>query len=212
MSMVILGRSHDEERRGATTPDGLSEWIISDDVNKAVVDELRDRSVSNPLVLRFGRRLVDRVATLKHLGKVSSYDCAIECHCNRILTGLPLLPDSKFHGYSVLAWYRSDTSIHLADCILDEIARVRPDAKNLGINRVASSTRWVDNRREYEGAPRLAWLEDTPGPAVIVEACYLSNPEEAAWIAKLENRKSIGWAIARGVDRWLTETKRESYS
>lgn len=77
----------------------------------------------------------------------------------------------------------------------------------MGINKASSTSRWIGTGQEYTDAPGLALLEDTSYPAVVVEACYLTNPDEAAWISEAENRKSIGWAIARGLGRWLTERK-----
>ena len=206
--MIILGQSHNQKSQGARTPDGLSEWMIAGDVNEAIQDELRDRCNNGRSVMRLGGYLHERISILRDIGKTSHYDCAVECHCNTF-------PKSLQHGFSVLAWHTSKTAIHLADCILDEIAKIRPGARNRGVCKVAAdpstperdTTRWIGDRKEHGKSSWLGLLANTPGPAVIVEACYLTNPKEAAWISNLPNRKTLGWSIGRGIDNWLKESK-----
>jgi N-acetylmuramoyl-L-alanine amidase len=210
--MIILGQSHDRISQGAQTPDGLTEWIIAGEVNEAIRNEIRRRK-NKESTMRLGGSLYDRIKTIKHISK-SKFNCVVECHCNTF-------PHAYQHGFSVLAWHRSKKSLHLADCILDEIEKARPSARNRGVCKVAAdlttperdTVRWVgDDEKEHGKSSWLGLLTDTPCPAVIVEACYLTNPEEVAWISDETNRQSLGCAIGRGVDNWLKELKKESES
>lgn len=198
--MIILGKSHSEENQGAKTPTGLSEWVVSGDVNQAIKDELCTRLRINKYVLRLGGTLKERIDTLNSLAKTSHYDCAIEVHCNA-------LPQKDASGFSVIAWHKSEASILLAKFILDHIHQVRLFANKRGINKVSTNKRWIGSHKEYGDAPKLAFLEDTPNPAVIIEACYLTNPSEAEWISSSRNRAYLGWAIGRGIEQWLNERK-----
>jgi N-acetylmuramoyl-L-alanine amidase len=49
----------------------------------------------------------------------------------------------------------------------------------------------------------FAVIRQTRRPAVLVEAAYLSNPQEAALLAKEESREKIAEEIARGIQNFL---------
>lgn len=47
------------------------------------------------------------------------------------------------------------------------------------------------------------FLEKTTVPALIVEGLFISNPEQAAWLASDGGAEAYGYLVAEGVRRWL---------
>jgi N-acetylmuramoyl-L-alanine amidase len=58
--------------------------------------------------------------------------------------------------------------------------------------------------RGYKRA-RFAVLRFVDAPAVLVEAAYLSNDEEAARVARPEYRQRIAESLARGIDAYARQ-------
>lgn len=55
---------------------------------------------------------------------------------------------------------------------------------------------------------RFTVLVDSPAPAALVEAGFLSNPAEAARLADPAHRELLARAIAHGIDNYLREVRR----
>jgi N-acetylmuramoyl-L-alanine amidase len=202
--VIIIGRAHNSKKQGAKTADGLTEWKIAKDINEAILQELM---YCNP-VEQFEGTLTQRIEALNKLWLVAKYQGVIECHCNAS-------DNPKASGFCTIAWHVSNKSIHLAECVLEHLAKLRPYARNEGLCKVApdistgerDTVRFIGTNKEYRKASWLGLLADTPGPAVIVEACYLTNPEEAKWISKPESRIAVGKAISQGIYKWLSESE-----
>ena len=195
---IMIHRCHDENNRGAETIWGLSEWQIAEDINRAMKDYLVERG---KLCLRLEGRLGERIEATNYAHRTEGVSCSVEVHENS-------LPDEDQSGFSVLAWHSSRLACLLGTCILDELTVMGMPGSCRGLNRCSSTKRWIGTRdREYTipEKKRLAMLQDTRMPAVIVEACYLTNPREAQWIAKSENRVAVGEAVARGIITYLKE-------
>ena len=197
--MIILCRAHDEKNQGAKTPEGLSEWEIARDINRNIHRTFQAR-YKHDQINHFEGTLYQRIQTLKNLERVCPgfYEAAIECHCNSSA-------NPRQTGFSVLTWHKSKESIHLANVILDKIKKAFPHMKILGLNKVSTNRRWIGTRKSYGNAPKIAFLEDTPQPAVLIEMCYLSNKENAKWISNQSNRHTIGYVVGQSIDVWINE-------
>jgi N-acetylmuramoyl-L-alanine amidase len=143
-----------------------------------------------------GATLTLRVACLRDYCRKNRYPVAVEIHCNA-MEDRPLQ-----RGFFCMAWYNSKEALKISRSIVNELRQLRPDAKCRGINKVSHSHRWVGTGMEYEDEP-LAFLESTPCPTVIVEAGYLSNPIDAAWLRNRENRHDFGESVGRGILNYL---------
>jgi hypothetical protein len=207
--VIILGRCHDAKKQGARIKGGLSEWQIAGDVNMVMEHDIKyqDPCVTQKNTLVLEGTLGDRIITTNMLHKTATDkpDCIVECHCNST-------DDPKAKGFFTMAWGGSDQSLGLAGAIGTsmrlsgvniEYKGICVTEKDTDIPKLKRTRRWAGLTREYGGAPWLGLLTDTKCPAVIVEMCYLSNPKDAKWISKQENRYEMGRAIANGVIRWI---------
>jgi N-acetylmuramoyl-L-alanine amidase len=149
-----------------------------------------------------GATLGIRIACLKDYCRKNRYPVAVEIHCNK----MPNKPLQR--GFFCMAWYQSKEALEMSRYIIRELRLLRPDAKCRGINRVSHSQRWVGTGMEYETKPKpkpVGFLENTPCPAVIVEAGYLSNPIDASWLRDRENRFAFGESVGRGILNYLED-------
>ena len=195
---VVIHRCHNSIDQGHATPAGLTEYQIAPDVNNEMVLYLEERGKACRML---EGNLAQRIRETNHIHATQGVPCCVEVHCN----GMPGPHGHKAEGFFAMCWFESRLASMLAECIVREIALARPDAPNLKTNFVSSHRRWMYTPRMYPGAPRLAMLQDTHMPAVIIEACYLSNPDEAKWIAEQKNRQALGRAVARGIIKYLKE-------
>lgn len=51
----------------------------------------------------------------------------------------------------------------------------------------------------------LAVVRETKMPAILVEAGFLSNPQEREKVKDPQNQRALAWAIAKGIDHYLAE-------
>lgn len=189
---VYLSHCHDEQNPGKTTADGWSERRLAKVVNESIEIALRERPQITCWPVYRGT-LADRIKTFQSLPPAP----LVEVHFD----WLPRRP--QLSGYFALANERSQVSQELGESILDAIAGAFPERRSLGLCLVNDGRRWIGTHREYDGI-RLALLEELPAyPVVILEACYLSNPGDAAWIKRLETRLALGAAIGQGIRAYL---------
>jgi len=200
MASVFVCRSHDVADQGAQTAAGLTEWMISADVNQAIKDILWPDFPA----YRLQRTLEERIDVINKMcasrsrvarHAISKPAHAIEVHCNSV-------DDPSRAGFHVMAHVRSHRGQKIARYILREISALRPGVRNWGVNLVDRRRQWIGTVREYE-ASRQGFICGTVCPAVLVESCFLSNIEESAWISEKDNRYRLGRAIGRGLHRYL---------
>lgn len=194
MTLIVLGLCHETVNEGSQTKQGYTERNLAYVVNKACCAKLLDEGY---LTLHQHRgKLHDRVDAVNALVRTMTVNLAIEVHMNS---------RPKTEGFFCMAWHSSGTGKRIARKIAGELRLLK--RTDLGLNLVDHSRRWIDDDREYAGAPSLTWLEDVRCPSLIVELCHLSNEAEAHWIERLDNRVLAGEALARGIIDYYLEEK-----
>jgi len=191
---VYICHCHDDRSPGKTIgegPDAWSERSLARAVNEAVTMYLREEGLGAYPV--FAGTLASRIGILQGLppGPV------VEVHFDS-------LPQrTEVAGYFAIVASDNYAAQDLGGSILDAMAGAFPERRSLGLCRADEQHRWVGTPREHDGQ-RLGLLAGLPGrPVAIVEACFLTNPSEAKWIRRLENRLLLGIAIGRGVSAHL---------
>jgi hypothetical protein len=101
-------------------------------------------------------------------------------------------------------WHQVDdpTSRRLAGLVQEEVAAAF--AAYEGVAWQADRDAGAKARRRARGDDYYGVLRDAGVPAVISEALYLSNPAEAALLARPEVQQAEADALARAVARFLT--------
>jgi len=195
---IVIHRCHNSVDQGNATPAGLTEHAIAAAVNVEMLMYLEERGHACRML---EGDLTWRIDEANALHQREGVPCTVEVHCN----AMPGEDGHQAEGFFAMCWHGSRLAAMLGECIVREVALIRPGAPNRYLNFVSSHRRWMYTPRMYANAPRLAMLQDTYMPAVIVEACYLSNPGEAKWIADQENRQALGRAVAKGIVNYLQE-------
>ncbi len=131
--------------------------------------------------------------------KVNAVNCckpalAIEIHCNGG-------PPARNYG-EVIYHRKSASGMNAAHAI----SKVLADGFANGHHK-AWPSRGARQNTVAEDKHLMFFLELTHVPAVIVEGVFLSNPEQAAWLAGDGGCEAYGLLVAAGVRAWLkTET------
>ena len=196
MASVFICRCHDKDRQGVSVPNGLSEWQLAPAIDSAIRDAVWLEN-HHPYMLGSGT-LKSRVKAVNAMceDKLSKPPhCTIEVHCN-------WSSDSRRQGFFVMAHKQSSERTYLAHRIVDEMAHVLGNYKNLGVNKVDSDEQWIGTKYQYK-TERQYFVCKTMCPAVLVECCFLSNHDEAEWIAQSENRSRLGKSIGIGINEYL---------
>lgn len=185
---------HSPDIQGARTgPEGFTERQLAEDVNFFIAERLLNQKIACWLVQK--PTLIQRIAYLKKMAKLSPHQVALEVHFNGS-------PDPKARGFMTLAHADSIHGMRLAKCIHEQIRELRPDAPDLGVCLCRGELRFVGTDHQFP-LQRLALLEGTKQWACIPEACFLTNKEDQKWIMKFDNRKALGYHIAQGIKDFL---------
>ena len=203
MPSVFVCRCHDPLEQGARTPSGVSEWQLAEVINREIRNELWSNDCR---ALYFHKTLSDRVQKInvlsakdkRHLFVVPP-TLAIEVHCN-------WTQDTSRHGFFVMAHRCSARGRRAAGLVLGKIAKLRPKAKNMGVNLVDRNRQWIGTEHEYP-TNRQYFICETNCPAILVEAGFLSNPPEAEWLLDRDNRERLGKAIGQGLAEYMKEER-----
>jgi len=185
---IYLCHCHDEKAPGKTVG-GWSERRLATVVNEALCLTLRDGGPGESIWPILRGTLASRISTLRELPVAP----VVEVHFDSL--------DSRpaVDGYFTIVSETNREAHLLGEAILSGIGRAFPSRRNMGLCKANEAHRWVGTNRQYDGQ-RLALLCDLPHHAsVIVEACFLTNPEAFEWIQKIESRLLLGAAIGRGI-------------
>ena len=200
-SRVYVSHCHDDAHPGKTIGEGHEAWSersLARAVNEALAMQLREHGLTPYPV--YAGTLADRIRILQGL----PYAPVVEVHFDS-------LPQrTEVAGYFAICDSENRPAQELGESILDAMAGAFPERRSMGLCRAEEHHRWVGTPREYDGQ-RLGLLEGLrKQPVAIVEACYLTNPTEAKWIRRLENRLLLGVAIGRGVSAYLARSRPEN--
>jgi len=197
---VFVCRCHSEENQGASIPPGgvLTEWNLALQLDLAINACMWTHHDTEAQLLE--DTLPERINQINEYTRKPKL--AIEVHFNAGYS-----PAQS--GFHVEAYQGSRDSLALAGYVLAEMARAYRGTgiPNNGVNRVNRDYRWIGTEKSYR-ANRQGFVMGTSCPAILVEAGFLTNPRDAAYLEDRSHRSDIGWQIGNGIIRYLREFKK----
>jgi N-acetylmuramoyl-L-alanine amidase len=193
---VVLDPGHGGWDPGAVGFNGLTEAELNLAVSKEAQAALERAGVSAALTHadNHGMNLPNRAKVAQGLGA----KVFVSVHHNAAAWARSPIP-----GSDVYYQERSDDSKRLGGILYEEIvAALTPYA----VPWVSIDTPGVTFRtRARDGDDWYAMVRlPKPIPAALAELAYLSNPPEAALLARPDVQRVEGEAVARGIERYLT--------
>ena len=192
---VVLDPGHGGDEPGALGEGGLREA----DLNLAVAQRAADRltAAGATVVLTRTRDLRMTLTTRALLATRLAARAFVSVHHNAD-------PDGPSERPGTEVWHRVDhpASRRLAGLVQEELA-----GTFAGYDRVAwqaDRDAGAKARRRSRGDDYYGVLRDAGVPSVISEALFLSNPAEAALLARSEVQQAEADALARAIARFLT--------
>ena len=190
---VVLDAGHGGAEPGAVGPNGLTEKVL----NLAVVGHARDaleRSGVTTVLTRTGDHRVT-LTTRARVAKALEPRAFVSVHHNAE-------PDGPRAGPGTETFYQiaSADSKRLAGLVYEEVVKA---LSAYDVAWVADTDAGAKYRRGSSG-DYYGILRHTAGvPAVLAELAFLSNPPEAALLARPDVQQVEGEAVARGILRFL---------
>ena len=180
MFRIVIDPGHGGDDRGAVVGN-IQEANLNLKLSLQLKIELEQRNIS-PILTRaddIGLSLSKRC----EIERLAGADCFISIHHN-------CFPKPGARGWEI--FYYSQNGLTLASCIADEM--------NL-ITNLPSRGIKADTMSQHSGG--LYVLRNTKSPAVLIEAGFISNPQDAIFCNSFQGRKMIAEQIADGVEKWL---------
>jgi len=206
--VIILSRCHCDDDTQAVSPSGYTENEQAEYMNIRMQHDIRmDKWIQDrKIVCLYLNRgpLRERIAAINYSHKTVGVHAAIEPHFNALVDadGEPV---KSQRGFYAMCWRGSKYGLLLAQKMVERIGQIHP-GPNLGVCEVDDDSRWIGHeKKEYDDAPSLAFVQNTRCPAVIVELGYYTNKEEGLWLEKLPHRYEVASAMARGIVDYLKE-------
>jgi len=192
---VVLDPGHGGAEPGALGENGLREA----DLDLAVAQRTADRltAAGATVVLTRTRDLRVTLTTRALLATRLQARAFVSVHHNAD-------PDGRSDRPGTEVWHRVDdpASRRLAGLVQEEVAGAF--ASYEGVAWEADRDAGAKARRRSRGDDYYGVLRDAGVPAVISEALYLSNPPEAALLARPDGQQAEADALARAIARFLT--------
>jgi N-acetylmuramoyl-L-alanine amidase len=192
---VVLDPGHGGDEPGARGAGGIREA----DVNLAVARMAADRltAAGATVVLTRTTDLRVTLTTRALLADRLRARALVSVHHNADADGPSDRPGTE-------VWHRVDdpASRRLAGLVQEEVAGTL--AAYAGVPWQADRDAGAKARRRAGGDDYYGILRDAEVPAVISEGLFLSNPPEAALLARPDVQQAEADALARGVARFLT--------
>jgi N-acetylmuramoyl-L-alanine amidase len=192
---VVLDPGHGGDEPGALGANGLREADLNLAVAQRAADRLRAAGATVVLTRTTDVRvtLTTRALLATRLGA----GALVSVHHNAD-------PDGPSDRPGTEAWYRVDDppSRRLAGLVQEEVAGTF--AAYDGVAWQADRDAGAKSRRRAGGDDYYGVLRDAGVPAAISEGLFLSNPPEAALLARPDVQQAEADALARAVARFLT--------
>lgn len=192
---VVLDPGHGGDERGAIGPGGLAEA----DVNLAVARHAARalEAAGFPAVLTRTADIRITLATRAEIIRALRPRAAVSIHHNADPDGPSARP-----GTETFYQVASADSKRLAGLVYEEVVRA---LSPYGVAWVADTDAGAKYRRNERGGDYYGILRRTAGvPVILAELAYVTNPPEAALLARPDVQRTEGEAVARGVIRFLT--------
>jgi N-acetylmuramoyl-L-alanine amidase len=199
MGRVVVSCAH-VGQSGAVSPCGR---IVESTYSKRIVTQMARR------LEELGHQVVVLEVMLEEKAQrvdEAEADCAVEPHLNALRKQdaadedgdgdfLELIPDQRGRGTMALHAASSVAGRELALAVTGELAAAMPWTTNHGPQPCPGP---------MVARQRVAFLQDTRTVACLVEALFLTHPDEIAFLLRPTTPALLGGAIAAGVDSWLT--------
>jgi N-acetylmuramoyl-L-alanine amidase len=176
---IALDAGHGGDELGAVGPTGLEEAPIVLELARAVGRELASRG-ARPLLLRngpSGASVSDRARAANDAGATLLVALHLNSHSEPGAEGAAVF-------YCGGEDWISPSGHRLAELVQDELT-------GLGLTDGRTHPKW------------LPILRETRMPAIHVEPCFITNPQEEAFLRDERFVRRLAVAIARGIERYF---------
>lgn len=192
---VVIDPGHGGQDGGATSTDGVLEKDITLKISNILRDQLeqagayvvmtreKDEELSDPEVNKIGKRKAQDLSRRVKLIREVDADLVISIHLNAI-------PSPRWRGAQTFYYPNGEENKKLAESIQSELIR------NL-----------ENTDRKAKEIEEVYLLKESPTTTALVEVGFLSNPEEAALLAKDRYQKKIASSIYYGILKYYTGAK-----
>lgn len=176
---IAVDAGHGANDPGGVGPTGLREADAAFDLAESLARALRAKG-AEPFLLR-DRDADPPISERARAANVGGAEATISIHLNSVAGG-----DGATVFYCGREGWASASGRRLADLIQDELTA-------LGLTDGRTHPKW------------LPLLRETRMPAVHVEPCFITNPEEERRLRSPDFREVLAEAIAAGVERFFVE-------
>jgi N-acetylmuramoyl-L-alanine amidase len=191
---VVLDPGHGGGETGAVGPNGLREAVVNLAVSQFAKAALQANGVSVVLTRPGDDRVV--LTTRSALVRKLRPAAMVSVHHNASPDGPRTVP-----GTETYYQYRSPQSKRLAGLIYEEVFKALSQFQIPWVGRVDAGAKY---RLNATGGDYYHMLRETAGtPSTIAELAFISNPAEAALLARPDVQRLEGQAVARGILRFL---------
>lgn len=193
---VVLDPGHGGNETGAHSPDGLAEKTVNLGVAIAAKVAL-ERAGYHVVLTRPGDQRIT-LGTRALLATRLQARAFVSIHHNAS-------PDGPRAGPGTETFYQvaSANSKRLAGLVYEEV--VRALSQYQGVGWVADTDAGAKYRQNSSGADYYGVLRRTAGiTGILAELAYITNPPEAALLARPEVQATEGEAVASGIIRYFT--------
>jgi N-acetylmuramoyl-L-alanine amidase len=193
--VILFSVAHSSKAKGAQSHDGmLSEYWVS---LRATLAAMRNLAGEFPVeMLDVGPLNPREYASAKTVAiNRCQPSLAIEIHCNA--------STNHAANYSEVIHHRSSVAgARAASCVAQSLADGFANSHHKSWRSRGARV----NTAEHDGH-LMFFLELTKVPAIIVEGVFISNMEQAAWLAGEGGCEAYGLLVADGLRRWLAGAK-----
>jgi N-acetylmuramoyl-L-alanine amidase len=190
---VVLDPGHGGAEAGARSPSGLAEAPVNLDVARAAQAELEREGVTT--VLTRTAEYEVSLPTRADIAKSLSPKAFVSVHHNAV-------PDGPHPGPGTETYYQqaSADSKRLAGLVQEEVYKALSAYEAAWVADTDAGAKYrPGSRGDYYAMLRLP----APVTSVLAELAFITNPPEAALLARPEVRVREGVAVARGILRYL---------
>lgn len=189
---IVIDPGHGGKDGGAVSKEGVVEKDITLPISLFLKDQLEqagayvvltrdeDEELSDPEAHKLGKRKAQDLSRRVKLIEEVKADMVISIHLNAI-------PSSKYRGAQTFYNPLKEENKRLAEAIQKEL-----------IDNIEHS------RKETKAKNDVYLLKNSPAPTALVEAGFLSNPEESALLAQESYQKKVSSAIYFGILSYYT--------
>jgi N-acetylmuramoyl-L-alanine amidase len=177
---IGVDAAHGPEEPGATGPTGLTEGEATVWLAEELAEELARRGAA-PFLIRTAGEQPDTAERVRRANQEGA-EVLISLHLNSH-------PDPAAQGAAAYFYGREDY-----------VSRAGQRLAELILEALTSQLGRTDLRTHAKSLPLL---RETRMPTVHVEPCFITNPQEEAWLREPAFRRKVAVALADGIERFF---------